>query len=91
MDLGEILINVLNFRQTCCIFKLWRFPSLTCSLIVISCSICSIWSVVDASVSKPGIKMVDGSSAGFHLSGFGGMGLREVSAILQNAIRHKVG
>ena len=42
-------------------------------------------------MSKPGITMVDGSSAGFHLSGFGGMGLREVSesAILQNAIRHK--
>jgi hypothetical protein len=30
-------------------------------------------------VSKPGITMADGSSAGFHLSGFGGMGLREVS------------
>ena len=34
-------------------------------------------------MSKPGITMVAGSSAGFHLSGFGGMGLREVSAILE--------
>lgn len=40
-------------------------------------------------MSKPGITIVDGSSKGFHLSGFGGMGLREVSAIQQNAIRHK--
>ena len=41
-------------------------------------------------MSKPGITMVDESSAGFHLSGFGGMGLRvSESAILQNAICHK--
>lgn len=26
-------------------------------------------------MSKPGIKIVDGSSAGFHLGGFGGMDL----------------
>ena len=40
-------------------------------------------------MSKPGITMDDGSSAGFHLSGFGGMGLQEELAILQNAIRHR--
>lgn len=56
---------------------------------MINCSICSIWSVVEASVSKPGITMVDGSSAGFHLCGSGGIGLRVVSAIEQNAIRHR--
>ena len=33
-------------------------------------------------MSKPGMTMDDGSSAGFHLGGFGGMGLRGVSAII---------
>jgi len=41
-----------------------------------SCSICSIWSVVDASVSKPGITIDAGSGFGFHRGGFGVMGLR---------------
>ena len=68
-----------KFCQTVTLLDFSDFQVLTCSFIVISCSICSIWSVVEASVSKPGITMVDGSSAGFHLSGFGGMVLREVS------------
>ena len=42
-----------------------------------SCSICSIWSVVDASVSKPGITTLAGSGLGFHRGGFGGIGLEE--------------
>jgi hypothetical protein len=45
---------------------------------VISCSICSIWSVVDASVSKPGITIDAGSGFGFHRGGFGVMGSEDI-------------
>lgn len=38
---------------------------------VISCSICSIWSVVEASVSSPGTTMDAGSGFGFHRGGLG--------------------
>jgi len=53
----------------------------TWSLKVISCSTCSICSIVDASVSSPGTTIVSGSSLGCHLGGVGGMS-RRVSGIL---------
>ena len=47
----------------------------TCSLIVMSCSICSIWSYGGAVVSRPGTRMSFGSAAGSHRGAFGSIGL----------------
>jgi len=48
---------------------------------VMSCSICSIWSAVDASVSKPGTIIDPGLGLGFHLGGLGGIALDDDAII----------
>lgn len=50
-------------------------PVLTCSLMVISCSIWSIWSFMGALVSSPGTTMEAGSVDGLHRAGLGSMGV----------------
>ena len=46
----------------------------TCSLTVMSCSICSIWSYGGAVVSRPGIAMSFGSAVGSHRGDLGSIG-----------------
>lgn len=50
----------------------------TCSLIVMSCSICSIWSYGGAVVSSPGTTISFGSAAGSHRGVFWSIGLSSV-------------
>lgn len=73
MYFREIFIYVLRLVKR--LMGLSSQP--TCSFIVISCSICSIWSTVDASVSKLWITMLAGSRLGFHRGGLLGIGFKD--------------
>ncbi len=58
----------------------------TCSLIVMSCSICSIWSLTEALASRPGTTMSCGSADGSHLEPLVSIGLRS-GAIVRVRVR----
>ena len=74
LHLGKIGIYILYFTMSDAVLAKYEDKG-TCNLIVMSCSICSIWSYGGAEVSRPGTTMSLGSAEGSHRGTLGSMGL----------------
>lgn len=81
LNLGEVRVYVLHAWVSTLSQRKYGAER-TCNLIVMSCSICSIWSYGGAAVSRPGMTMSFGSGIGSHRGSLGSMGLRS-GAILR--------